>query len=446
MKKSDFGPAFKWGISTAAYQIEGAYQQDGKGLSIWDVFTNKKGKTFANQNANIACDFYHKYPEDLRLLKQMNIPNFRFSISWSRVFPEGTGKVNQKGVAYYHNLIDQCLELGIEPWVTLYHWDLPFALHKKGGWTNREVLNWFSEYAAFCAKEFGRKVKYWMVLNEPVVFTGGGYFLGVHAPGIKKFSAYLKAVHHVALCQAEGGRVLRADLPAECQIGTTFSCSYIEPLRPENQRDQKATRKVNSILNRLFVEPALGMGYPWAQFKPMRKIQKYMQAGDEERLPFDFDFFGVQNYTREVVKHDWWNPLVNAKLVPPEKRGIKETTQMGWEVFPEAMYHMLKQFSAYQNAPKLIVSENGAAFPDTEINGVIDDPKRTDYIRENLRQVLLARSEGVPVEGYFVWTFTDNFEWAEGYEPRFGLVRVDFETQQRTIKNSGKWYADFLND
>src|SRR6476469_644252 len=227
-EKSFFGDDFQWGVSVAAYQIEGAHDCDGKGLSIWDVFSNTKGKILNDQHGNIACNFYNKYADDIALIKQLNIPNFRFSISWSRVLPEGTGRVNQAGIDYYNKIINHCLELGITPWITLYHWDLPHELQKKGGWTNREVVNWFKEFTSICAHEFGERVKNWMVMNEPVVFTGAGYFLGIHAPGKRGLKNFLPAIHHATLAISEGARVLRSICP-EANIGTTFSCSYLEP-------------------------------------------------------------------------------------------------------------------------------------------------------------------------------------------------------------------------
>src|SRR5450631_787090 len=230
LNREAFGEDFNWGVSTAAYQIEGAHDADGKGVSIWDSFTQKKKKIFGGQHGNMACDFYNRYPDDIRLLKQMHIPNYRFSISWSRIFPEGIGRINSTGADYYHRLIDACLAQDVEPWITLYHWDLPQALEEKGGWTNREVLLWFSFYTEFCVKQFGDRVKHWMILNEPMVFTGAGYFLGVHAPGKKGLTNFLAAVHHAALCQAEGGRIVRS-LNTKARVGTTFSYSHVEPYR-----------------------------------------------------------------------------------------------------------------------------------------------------------------------------------------------------------------------
>jgi beta-glucosidase len=442
--RADFGPDFQWGVSTAAYQIEGSGDCDGKGPSIWDAFVRQRGKIKRGEHGHDACDFYQRWPQDLYLLRQLNIPNFRFSVAWSRVLPAGTGTVNQAGLDYYDRLVDGCLERGIQPWLTLYHWDLPLALQQRGGWTNRDVVGWFTDYTDLVARRLGDRVRHWMVLNEPMVFVGAGHFLGIHAPGKRGLGSFLSATHHAALAQAEGGRTLRATLPTEAQIGTTFSCSYVTPARPGLLRDERATRRADALLNRLFVEPALGLGYPVQDLPFLNWMDRYIRSGDEERLPFNFDFLGVQNYTREVVRFSPFVPLLWATLVGAARRQVPHTT-MGWEVYPESLYHMLQQFTAYANAPRLIVTENGAAFPDdVSTDGRVPDPARQAYLQACIGQVLRARREGVPVDGYFAWSFTDNFEWAEGYEPRFGLVRVDYDTQQRTVKDSGWWYQAFL--
>jgi beta-glucosidase len=442
LHKKAFGTDFKWGVSTAAYQVEGAHQADGKGPSIWDVFSNKKGNTYLNQHGNTACNFYHCYPDDLQLMQALHIPNFRFSIAWSRVMPAGVHPVNQKGIDYYQYLIDHCLELGIEPWVTLYHWDLPHALERKGGWTNRDIVGWFSDYAAVCIKHFGDRVKYWMILNEPMVFTGAGHFLGIHAPGRRWMKNFIPAVHHATLCQAAGARILK-DLQPQAQVGTTFSASYIEPQR-NTGKDRNAALRIDALLNRLFLEPALGLGYPVKDLPFLQRIEKYLKPGDEKLLPFDFDFVGLQVYTREIVSHTWLMPFIQADLVKATKRDVP-TTLMNWEVYPESIYQMLKKYHQY-GLKKIIVTENGAAFTDVVQEGQVHDPQRLSYLQNHIGQMLRAKQEGVPVEGYFVWTFTDNFEWAMGYHPRFGLVYVDFETQQRIVKSSGYWYRDFLRD
>jgi beta-glucosidase len=440
-KKEDFGPHFKWGVSVAAYQIEGAHDLDGKGLSIWDVFTNAKGKIKDNHHGNIACDFYNQYHDDIALIKKLNIPNFRFSISWSRMLPNGSGEINQAGINYYNSVINHCLELGIEPWLTLYHWDLPHELEKQGGWTNRKVVKWFEEFVEVCAKNFGDRVKNWMIMNEPVVFTGAGYFLGIHAPGRRGMKNFLPAIHYTTLAIAAGARVLRSICPA-ANIGTTFSCSYLEPYR-NLKRDRKAVARVDALLNRLYIEPLLGLGYPEKELPILKGIKKIMLPQDEKDMQFDFDFIGIQNYTREIIKNSWLMPYVKASLVKAEKRNVP-ITSMKWEVYPQAIYEMIKKFNQYPQIKKLMITENGAAFPDQLINNEINDTKRNQYIIDNLAQILKAKNEGHNIEGYFIWTLTDNFEWAEGYHPRFGLIHIDFETQKRTIKNSGLWYANFL--
>ncbi len=439
--KKEFGESFKWGVSTAAYQIEGAHDADGKGYSIWDTFSNQRKKILGNQSGNHACDFYNRYVDDLQLVKFLNIPNFRFSLSWSRILPNGTGTLNQKGIDFYNRLIDISLELGIEPWVTLYHWDLPQALENKGGWTNREVVNWFSDYAELCAKKFGDRVNYWMVLNEPMVFTGAGYFLGVHAPGKKGLRNFIPAVHHAVLCQSEGARILKNTYP-KAQIGTTFSCSHLEP-NTNSEKDKLATNRVDALINRLFIEPALGLGYPINDLKLLDRIYKYFLPNDEQLLKYDFDFVGIQTYTREIVTHSYFVPLLKAKLIKAEKRKVP-TTLMNWEVYPDAMYQILKKYDAYPQIKKIIVTENGSAFHDSIVDGKINDELRTSYLKNHIREVLRAKNDGIKVDGYFVWTFVDNFEWAEGFYPRFGLVHTNFKTQERIIKQSGYWYKQFL--
>lgn len=442
--KAHFGDSFQWGVSTAAFQIEGGHDADGKGLSIWDVFTAKKGRVKSGHHAQTACNFYSCYENDINLLNDLNIPNFRFSISWSRILPNGTGEVNHKGIDYYNKLIDHTLQLGIEPWVTIYHWDLPHALELKGGWTNRECVAWFTEFATLCSKSFGNRVKNWMVINEPSVFTGAGYFLGIHAPGKRGLSNFFKALHHVTLATSAGGRVLREFVP-DANIGTTFSCTHIEPVS-DKKRHIAAAKRVDTLLNRTFIEPILGLGYPMDDLSVLRKLNRYMHPEDRDNMAFDFDFIGLQCYTREVVRSSMLTPYIGAALVSAEKRKVPLITEMKWEVYPEAMHHILKKFNDYKGIKKIIITENGAAFPDTLINDEVNDILRTQYIQDHLQQVLKAKNEGVKVDGYFVWSLTDNFEWAEGYHARFGLIHIDFETQQRTIKQSGRWYSKFLSD
>lgn len=441
LNPADFGTDFAWGVASAAYQVEGAFDVDDKGPSIWDTFTLRRGTTFLGHNGQIACDFYNRFPEDLGLMQSMNLSNFRYSIAWSRVMPDGKGAVSLKGLDFYDRLLDACLARDITPWLTLYHWDLPQALQDKEGWRNRDIVGWFTDYAALCARHFGDRVKHWMVLNEPMVFTGAGYFLGVHAPGEKGLKNFLPAAHHAVLCQAAGGRVLRSECP-QSLIGTTFSCSHISPLT-SGEKDRVAGAKADALLNRLFLEPALGMGYPVKSLDLLKRMEPFIKADDMSQAKFEFDFIGLQNYTREVVAHSCFVPYLRARIVKAPKRNVP-ITLMDWEVYPQGMYYMIKKLSGYSGVRKIIISENGAAFKDELHEGRVHDPKRLAYLQEYLKEVHRAIKEGAPVYGYFVWTFTDNFEWAEGYYPRFGLVYTDFPSQKRIVKSSGQWYAGFI--
>lgn len=442
LNKADFGSKFEWGVAIAAYQTEGAHDVDGKGPSIWDVFTSRKGKVKNGHHGQIACGFYHCFKDDIQRVRDLHIPNFRFSVSWPRVMAEGKYPKNQAGIDYYSRIIDFCLECGITPWLTLYHWDLPQALEAKGGWTNRDIVGWFSDYSELCARSFGDRVTNWMVMNEPSVFTGAGYFLGIHAPGRTGLKNFLPAIHHVTLSTSAAGNVLRNISPG-ANIGTTFSCSYIEPSNL-SKSNVAAAKRVDALLNRTFIEPILGLGYPQRDLPVLQKLEKYIKPGDERAMAFDFDFIGLQNYTREIVKSSFFTPYIGASLIKAENRDVP-LTEMKWEVYPPAIYHILKKFDAYPQIKKILITESGAAFADTLVNGKVNDAKRVSYLQENLKEVLKARNEGCKVEGYFVWTLTDNFEWAEGYHPRFGLVHIDFETQKRTIKESGYWYKRFLS-
>lgn len=442
--KNKFGEEFKFGVSSSAFQTEGAFQKDEAGLSIWDDFTQKRWKVKKNQNAKIATNFYENFEEDLQILQGLNCNNFRFSIAWSRVLPNGTGFANSNGIDFYDRLIDSCLEKNISPWITLYHWDLPLELEKKGGWKNRDVLFWLEEYIQLCLNKYADRVDNWMVLNEPTAFTALGYYLGIHAPGKKGLRNFLPSMHHAAMAQAQGGRQIK-DFNEKLNVGTTFSMSHVKA-KSRRSKDIAAKVRVDALLNRLYLEPALGLGYPLKDLPGLAKVEKYMQEGDYEKLKFDFDFIGVQNYSREVVSHSYFTPIINAKLVTAKMRN-KKLTAMGWEFYPKAIYKVLKNLKKYDNLPPIVITESGVALDDKmEKNGTIKDHQRIKFLQKNLKQVLKAKDYGVNVVGYFVWSFTDNFEWAEGYHPRFGLVYVNFKTQERILKNSAKWYRKFLAD
>jgi beta-glucosidase len=442
---ADFGPDFLWGVATAAYQIEGGHDADGKGPSIWDTFSHRKGKIDRNEHGDVSCDFYHTYKQDLALLKSLNMDVFRFSTAWARVLPNGTGQVNNKGLDFYKRVVDTCLEMGIQPWMTLYHWDLPQALEDRGGWQNRDVTGWFEEYANLITRTFGDRVKNWMVLNEPMAFTAIGYLLGIHAPGKKWPKNFLPTVHHATLCQADGGRIIRANVPG-AQVGTTFSCSPSEAVNDHLRHNTVVTR-FDVLMNRMYIEPPQGLGYPIDDLPMIKRLPEYIRDGDMERVKFDFDFYGLQNYTRNVARANAIIPYMKGAPVAPRKLVPRpQITDMNWEVHPQGIYKMLHYFAKYPGIKKIIVTENGAAFPDTVTNGRVHDPERTQFYQDYIGEVLRAKREGVNVAGYFAWTFLDNFEWAEGYRTRFGLVHVDFANQQRIVKDSGLWFRDFLAD
>jgi len=438
--KADFGPDFKWGVAAAAYQTEGAWNSDGKGESIWDHFSRKSGKIEREENADVAADFYNRFEEDIELIKAMNFNVFRLSLSWPRILPNGTGESNRAGLNFYHKVIDKCISLGIEPWITIYHWDLPQALEEQGGWTNRKIVDWFSEYAEVVTKEFGSKVKNWMVLNEQFSFIAGGYLAGYMAPGRRNIKAFMKAVHHSVICNAEGGRIIRRNV-AGANIGTTFFTAHIEPLNQE-QKNIEAANRVDAGINRLFIEPLLGLGYPEDTLPVLKKLRKFHMQGDEERMIFDFDFIGIQYYFRAVVEKSII-PYIQAKEVKALDRGVP-ANEMEYEIYAEGLYQILKKFSNYKGIKNMLVTENGTCVADKLENGKIHDKIRIAYFNDHLSAILKARQEGVSVNGYFVWSPTDNFEWDKGFRTRFGLVYVDFQTQKRYIKASGLWFQEFL--
>lgn len=439
---SDFGKDFLWGVVTAAAQNEGAAFTDGRTASVWDAFAKRTGKIKGAAKPTTACDFYYRYKEDLLLVKALGFKVFRFSISWSRILPDGTGRVNKEGLRFYNEIIDECLKLDIIPFVTLYHWDLPQVLEKEGGWVSYKILNWFARFATVCAEAFGDRVKHWIVLNEPMAFTSLGYMLGKHAPGKTGLKNFLPAVHHAVLAQADGGRILRSLVPG-ANIGTSFSCSEILPYTDKTE-DVLAAKRMDILMNRLFIEPALGKGYPRDDFKLLEQLEMVNKAWKyTKRMQFDFDFIGLQNYFPLTIKYNPLIPIVQASEVKAAGRKVPYTG-MGWEVNAESFYRIIKKFWHYGSVKQIIITENGAAYKDEIKNSRVHDPRRIAYFEEHLAALYKAKNSGINIAGYFAWTLMDNFEWAEGYRARFGLVHVDHTTQMRTIKDSGYWFRDFL--
>ncbi len=443
MTRDDFGgDAFTWGVAHAAYQVEGAWDADDKGPSIWDTFTHGGGKVFDKTNGDVATDFYHRYPEDLDLVKGMGFDAQRFSISWPRVLPDGTGRVSAKGLDFYDRVVDACLERGIEPWVTLYHWDLPEVLHQRGGWADRDSVGWFGELATAVAERLGDRVTRWMTFNEPGTFLPFGYLVGGHAPNVRSLRRFQAAVHHVGLAQGAGARAIRAAAATTPSVGTTHIFTPPE-VKGDSALHRRAARAFDAAMNRVYVEPNFGLGYPTEDSPLLKGIERFVQGDDMTDLVVDLDFLGVQYYQRFAVAAV---PVPGLRFVPLFRKDHKrfDITAMGWEVHPTGLYDVLRTAHDYGKVPELFVTENGAAYPDHLVDGRVHDVRRTAYYQDHLAEVLRARRDGVPVNGYFCWSYCDNFEWAAGLRPRFGLVHVDYATQQRTVKDSGYWFSQLL--
>lgn len=442
LKSSDFGKNFLWGVATSAAQVEGAADQFGRGASIWDTFLLRPDKIINRALAKTTCNFYFSFREDIALAKILGFKVFRFSISWSRVLPNGKGKVNEQGIQFYHRVIDECLAQDMVPFVTLYHWDLPETLSAEGGWKVFGINTAFNEFVSLCAKNYGDKVKFWLVLNEPFGFVSLGYMLGIHAPGETGLDNFLDAVLRVAIAQADGGRILRAEVP-NARIGTSFSCSKIWP-HTQSQQDLLAAERVDALMNRLFLEPALGLGFPTAKWEVLEKFAiSHSTWRYQQRMTFDFDFIGLQNYFPLTVKYNAFVPILQAWEVKAKNRK-KPHTAMGWEISADGFYQIIKQFAAYPQIKELMISENGAAFLDKLEDGKVHDEERILYFQKYLSAMHRAKAEGVNISGYLVWTLMDNFEWAKGFNVRFGIVHTDFKNQQRTVKDSGYWWQNFL--
>ncbi|MBU43980.1 MAG: beta-glucosidase [Spirochaetaceae bacterium] len=440
-KASDFGE-FTWGAATAAYQIEGAHDADGKGPSIWDDFA-ARGKIRKKQTGNVACDHYNRMKEDVALMKSLGLKAYRFSVSWPRVLPNGSvaGGLNQPGLDFYKRLVDELLNNGIEPFVTLFHWDLPLELERQGGWLNRDIADHFSGYARLMVDTLGDRVKNWIILNEPFVFLLLGYGIGYFPPQKRGPAKFARSSHLTMLAQGKAARAMAA-ARSDIKIGTTISTLAGEAAS-NAPRHLAALRRHDAFFNRLYVDPIVGRGYPFQDLPFLRKMEPIIHPDDMDMVQYPFDFLGINHYSRKTVRSAWWMPYLKFWEHKPLKD--VEITSMGWEVHPAGIYQILKKFGEYPEIPALYITENGAAYTDkVERDGHIHDERRKRYIQEYLQQCLKARREGVNLKGYFVWSLLDNLEWKEGYDKTFGIVHVDFETQKRTIKDSGLWYRDFL--
>jgi beta-glucosidase len=439
-----FPKGFFWGAATAAYQIEGAWNEDAKGESIWDRFAHTPGKIKNGDNGDVACDSYHRRREDLALIRAMNLNSYRFSISWPRIQPSGSGAANSKGMDYYSRLVDALLEAHVRPFVTLYHWDLPQTLEQAGGWPNRDTASRFTDYVQLVAQALGDRVTDWTIFNEPAAFVDLGYRDGTHAPGRKSLLDFLRATHVVNLAQGTAFHALKAIRPAS-RVGTAFSMSPCEPAT-DSDDDRLAAERAHAITNTWFLEPALRGRYPDAlTFLPETAMG--IKSGDMEKTRAPLDFIGINLYYRTIASapgaveraantQDWLFPV----NMTEGKEGPK--TDIGWEVWPKALYDMVTRITRDYNRPAIEITESGCAYNDApDSTGAIRDSRRITYHRQYLAALAQAMSEGAYVHGYHAWSLMDNFEWAEGFSQRFGLAYTDFKTQTRTLKDSGRWYA-----
>ena len=440
LRRSDFPASFRWGCATSAYQVEGAVAEDGRGESIWDRFCALPGRIADGSSGAVACDHYHRWPADLDTLRALGVGDYRFSIAWPRIVPGGRGAVNARGLDFYSRLVDGLLERGIEPWVTLYHWDLPQALQDQGGWTSRDTVGAFTEFADVVSRRLGDRVRNWITHNEPWCTAFLGHFEGTHAPGVRDWRAALQACHHVLLSHGVAVPVLRANVP-EARVGIALS---LHPLVPASAAaaDVLATQRFDGLRNRWFLDPLHGRGYPQDAWAACGADAPRVQAGDMEAMAAPLDFLGVNYYFPEAIAHAPGAHPLSVRVV--ERLGV-ERTDLGWEVYPEGLTGLLLRLQREYAPPRIVITENGASYDDVVgADGSVPDERRRAYLQRHLEALREAMQLGAPVHGYFAWTLLDNFEWAEGYTRRFGLVHVDFRTQQRRLKASGAWLRDLL--
>ncbi|MFZ9043263.1 MAG: GH1 family beta-glucosidase [Candidatus Nanopelagicaceae bacterium] len=429
---------FIWGVATSSYQIEGAANEGGRGQSIWDTFCKVPGKVANFDNGDIACDHYHRFKEDLDLMKWMGVKAYRFSVAWPRVIPDGVGRVNEMGLDFYDRLIDSLLEREIAPWLTMYHWDLPEALQLRGGWNNREVVEWFGEYAEMLTSRFGDRVKNWMTLNEPLCSAWLGHLYGDMAPGIKDLQTALNVSHHLLMSHGLACQVIRSNV-SEANVGIVINVTPAVPAT-DSQEDSNAAQLADGFDNRWFLDPVFGRTYP-ADVIDTLGASPEIHSGDMKLIAQDLDFLGLNFYFRQTVAADQ-----NSKPLPirsVNRENVKRTA-MNWEVHPQAFEEILLRISKEYSPKAIYITENGSAWNDEVINGEIIDDERIDYLARHLDAMRSAKNQGAPILGYFAWSFLDNFEWAYGYEKRFGLIYVDYKTQKRTPKKSAFFYRQLL--
>lgn len=439
--RCEFPADFRWGCATSSYQIEGAVSEDGRGESIWDRFCAQSGRIRDGSSGAVACDHYHRWAEDLDLAREMGLNAYRFSIAWPRIFPDGGGgQPNSKGLDFYSRLVDGILERGLEPWATTYHWDLPQALQEKGGWRNRDTVEAFTKYTDVLSRHLGGRVKRWITHNEPWCTAFLGHFEGVHAPGTKDWKTALQVCHHVLLSHGLAVPIIKANA-CDAQVGIALS---LHPLRPAtgSAEDRAAMIRHDGLRNRWFLDPLYGRGYPEDIWAVCGKDAPSVHAGDLKAIAVPTDFLGINYYFPETVANAPGESPISTRVVTPEN---VERTAFGWEVSPVGLGTLLRRVTNDYAPAQIYVTENGSTYDDVvAADGSIQDVSRSRYLSRHLNAVRDALDNGIPLKGYFAWSLLDNFEWAEGYIRRFGLIHVDFLTQKRRLKQSGKWFRAFL--
>ena len=440
-----FPKNFLWGAATASYQIEGGAYKDGKGKSIWDTFAHTEGKIKNNENGDIATDHYHRYKEDISLMNDIKLNAYRFSIAWTRIIPDGKGKINQKGIDFYSRLIDELLKYNIKPFITLYHWDLPQKLQDKGGWANRDITKIFADYSELVAKKFGDRCEYFITFNEPAVFSIHGYLDGYMAPGYKNKDKYFPSVHHINVSHGLSVQAIRSVL-SKVKVGCTLNMAPCIA-SSNKKKDIDATKIFDTYWNRSFADPMYLGKYPKMLLKD---LNDYIHTNDMKTIYQKNDFFGLNHYQHIRVKADN-NNLLGARGAFKDELpfGIDRNTKltlMGWEIAPDAYYKQIMELKNNYGNPDIYLTENGCAYPDKIVNGEVRDKDRIDYFKKYLGAVKKAIDSGAKVKSYFAWSFLDNFEWALGYEKRFGIVHINFKTLKRTPKNSYYFYKNLIEN
>lgn len=439
-----FPQDFKWGVATASYQIEGAYNEDGRGMSIWDTFAHTPGKVKNGDNGNVACDSYHRVEEDVQLLKELGVKVYRFSVSWPRVLPSGRGEVNRAGLDYYHRLVDALLANGIEPFCTLYHWDLPQALQDEGGWGSRGSIDAFAQYAELMFNEFKGKIKHWITFNEPWCMAFLSNYLGVHAPGNKDLQLAIDVSHHLLVAHGKAVKRFR-ELGIPGEIGIAPNTAWAVPYR-NTEEDIEACLRINGWSGDWYLDPIYFGEYPKFMLEWYEKLgyQPPVVAGDMDIIRQPIDFIGINYYTSSMNRYNTGEEggMLSSEAV---SLGVAKT-DIGWEIYAEGLYQLLRYTADKYDNPNLYITENGACYNDgLEQDGRIHDQRRIDYLAMHLIQASRAIEDGINLKGYMEWSLMDNFEWAEGYGMRFGLVHVDYDTLVRTKKDSYYWYKGVIS-